>query len=163
MIQDLKARTFDSTTGRASPSLGDIESAACARTQCHQHRPAHDQVSASTRGTGTETGEAMRSVGFYGGIALAVALGVMDPPAAMVVSVSRLLKTIVQPHAPADSAMTQLLEGAATPFGFDAVVPVATQVARPLAGRGVRSLVGQALAEAHGIWAEANELREHVS
>ena len=62
-----------------------------------------------------------RTVGLYGGLAIAVAFEVITPPLAIFIAAYPLLKMFNQPRAPrAVRIVSQVLEGAAKPVGGDA-------------------------------------------
>jgi hypothetical protein len=163
MIQDRDALAVDTTILNGT-TFGGIENAAC--TAVTQARPSsRAALFLATADTQTSAGneEVMRSLGFYGGIALAVALGLMDPPGGLLMGITPLLRTMVQPHTPAEGALTHVFEGAAQPLGIEAVTPVATQLAGPVIQRSLRTLAGRTLAEVRSMWADAQAMREHES
>jgi hypothetical protein len=62
-----------------------------------------------------------RAVGFYGGIAAAVAFDLIAPPLALFVAAVPLLKLLKRQHASkAEKAIAAVLEGASKPVGGDA-------------------------------------------
>ena len=62
-----------------------------------------------------------RTVGFYGGLAVAVATEMIAPPLALFIAAYPLLKMLNRPKAPLDvQIVTQVLEGAAKPINGDA-------------------------------------------
>ncbi len=68
-----------------------------------------------------------RAVGYYGGIAAAVAFDMIAPPLALFVAVVPLLKLLKREHATAvEQAVAALLEGASKPVGGDAEAVVRT-------------------------------------
>jgi|GEM_PF-912090 len=77
-----------------------------------------------------------RSIGYYGGIALAVACEAITPPLAAFIAVYPLLKFINRPKAPTGvRIVSQILEGAAKPVGGDAEGTIRIQSATiPVAG-----------------------------
>lgn len=59
-----------------------------------------------------------RSLGYYGGIGLALAAGVIDPPLAIFIGAIPFLKMLNQPKAPLPVRfLGQVLDGAAKPVG----------------------------------------------
>ena len=61
-----------------------------------------------------------RSLGFFGGIGLAVGVGLIDPPIGLFIAAVPLLKMLNLPGAPAPSQFIgQVLEGVAKPVGGD--------------------------------------------
>lgn len=62
-----------------------------------------------------------RSIGFYGGLGLAVALGVIEPPVGIFIAAVPFLKMLNQKDHPVPArAVGQVLEGMAKPVGGDA-------------------------------------------
>lgn len=62
-----------------------------------------------------------QTIGYYGGIALAVAFELIEPPLGLFIAAVPLLKMLNRPQAPLGQRMvSQLLEGAAKPVGGDA-------------------------------------------
>ena len=62
-----------------------------------------------------------RTVGFYGGLAVAVATELIAPPLALFIGAYPLLKMLNRPRAPRGvQIVAQVLEGAAKPIGGDA-------------------------------------------
>ena len=62
-----------------------------------------------------------RTLGFYGGLALAVSLEMIAPPLAIFIGAYPLIKMLNRPKAPkAVQVVSQVLEGAAKPVGGDA-------------------------------------------
>lgn len=62
-----------------------------------------------------------RTIGYYGGIGLAVALELIDPPLALFIGAIPFFKMLNRPRASRPTRfMSQLLEGAAKPVGGDA-------------------------------------------
>ena len=61
-----------------------------------------------------------RSVGYFGGIALAVCAGVLEPPLGLVIAAVPLVKMLNLARAPIPSRFVgQILEGMALPIGGD--------------------------------------------
>jgi len=61
-----------------------------------------------------------RSVGYFGGIALAVAAGVIDPPVGLFIAAIPFIKMLNRPKAPLPArVVAQVLDGAAKPVGGD--------------------------------------------
>lgn len=62
-----------------------------------------------------------RSVGYFGGLAAAVALGLVEPPLALFIAAVPVFKVMTNSALPlAVRAMGEVLEGAAKPVGSDA-------------------------------------------
>lgn len=62
-----------------------------------------------------------RTVGFYGGLAVAVSLELIAPPLAIFIAAYPLIKMLNRPTAPKGvQVVAQVLEGAAKPVGGDA-------------------------------------------
>jgi hypothetical protein len=62
-----------------------------------------------------------RSAGYYGGVVLAVALGLIDPPLGLFIAVVPVLKMLTNARFPTPVRFIgQFLEGTATPVGGDA-------------------------------------------
>ncbi|MCW2887326.1 MAG: hypothetical protein QOE54_6476 [Streptosporangiaceae bacterium] len=62
-----------------------------------------------------------RSAGFYGGVALAVAVGLIDPPLGLFIAAVPLLKMLTSSRFPTPVRFVgQFLEGSAKPVGGDA-------------------------------------------
>ena len=62
-----------------------------------------------------------RSLGYYGGIAVAVGVGVIDPPLALFIAAIPAMKMLMNSHAPkALRFVGQVFDGAAQPLGGDA-------------------------------------------
>ena len=60
------------------------------------------------------------TVGYYGGITVAVALGVIEPPLGAFIAAIPLIKMLATPGLPAPLQFTgRLLQGAAKPVGSD--------------------------------------------
>jgi hypothetical protein len=63
----------------------------------------------------------VRSLGYFGGIALAVAFEVIEPPLALFIAAVPFLKMLDRPRAPLPVRMlSQLVDGAAQPVGGEA-------------------------------------------
>jgi hypothetical protein len=61
-----------------------------------------------------------RSVGFFGGVGLAVALGLIEPPLGLFIAAVPFLKMINVPRAPRPVRLvSQLIDGASKPVGGD--------------------------------------------
>ncbi len=61
-----------------------------------------------------------RSLGYFGGAAMAVAVGVIDPPVGIFIAAIPFLKMLDLPRAPIPSRfLGQVLEGVAKPVGGD--------------------------------------------
>jgi hypothetical protein len=91
-----------------------------------------------------------RTTGYYGGIGIAVACGLIDPPLGLFIAAIPFLKMLNRPDASRASRLTgQLLDGAAQPVGGD--------------GKGTITLVAptEMLARRPGsIWAEARRIAD---
>jgi hypothetical protein len=62
-----------------------------------------------------------QSVGYFGGIAAAVALGLLEPPLAAFIAVVPLIKILADPGSPIPVRfVAEILKGAAKPVGSDA-------------------------------------------
>jgi len=62
-----------------------------------------------------------RSIGYFGGIGVAVALGIIEPPLGLFIAAIPLVKMFNHPKLPLPVRVTsQLLDGAAKPVGGDA-------------------------------------------
>jgi len=65
--------------------------------------------------------DAPRSLGYYGGIAVAVGVGVIDPPLALFIAAIPAMKMLMNSQAPtAMRFIGQVFDGAAQPLGGDA-------------------------------------------
>lgn len=61
------------------------------------------------------------SIGYFGGVGLAVALGAIDPPLGIFIAAVPFLKMLNRPRAPLPVRLaSQLVDGAAKPVGGDA-------------------------------------------
>lgn len=61
-----------------------------------------------------------RSVGYFGGVGLAVAFGVIEPPLGLFIAAVPFFKLLNRPKAPRSVRLvSQLLDGAAKPVGGD--------------------------------------------
>lgn len=66
-----------------------------------------------------------RSIGYYGGIGLAVAAGAIEPPLAVFIAAVPFLKMLNRPNAPLPARfVAQMLDGAAKPVGGDSEATV---------------------------------------
>jgi hypothetical protein len=78
-----------------------------------------------------------RSIGYFGGITVATALGVIEPPIAIFIATIPFFRLLIHPNAPLPVRFVgQVLEGAGTPLGAGgksvieaAEVPAKTQEA----------------------------------
>jgi len=62
-----------------------------------------------------------RSIGYFGGVGVAVALGVIDPPLGLFIAAIPFVKMFNHPKLPLPVRMaSQVLDGAAKPVGGDA-------------------------------------------
>ncbi len=74
-----------------------------------------------------------RTIGFYGGLALAVATEMVAPPLALFVAAYPLLKMLNRPKAPRGvQIIAQVLEGAAQPINGDAEGTIRVVSDKPL-------------------------------
>ncbi len=95
-------------------------------SQQHGPVPVHDQPTGpDERGLVSYLGPVevqwLRSAGYFGGIGLALALEIIDPPLALFIAAVPFLKMMNRPHAPLPMRMfAQLVDGAAKPVGGDA-------------------------------------------
>jgi hypothetical protein len=65
--------------------------------------------------------EVLRSVGYFGGVAIAVSTGLIEPPLGVVIAAVPLIKVLTNRALPlAVRAVGEILEGAAQPIGSDA-------------------------------------------
>jgi hypothetical protein len=75
-----------------------------------------------------------RSIGYFGGIGLAVAFEIIDPPLALFVAALPFLKMLNRPDARRPvRVVSQFLDGMAKPVGGDATSTVRLTTAAPLA------------------------------
>jgi hypothetical protein len=75
-----------------------------------------------------------RSIGYFGGISLATALGFIEPPVAIFIAAIPFFRLLIHPNAPTPVRFVgQVLEGAGTPLGAGgkAVIEPAPQEATP--------------------------------
>lgn len=102
-----------------------------------------------------------RSVGYYGGIALAVGAGMIEPPLAVFIAVIPFLKLLNRPNAPLPARLiSQVLDGASKPVGGDSEATITRVSDRPVSSRRVLGGVTGRLAEGtRGILADAQRLR----
>ncbi len=102
-----------------------------------------------------------RSVGYYGGIALAVGAGMIEPPLAVFIAVIPFLKLLNRPNAPLPARLiSQVLDGASKPVGGDSEATITRVSDRPVGSRRVLGGVTGRLAEGtRGILADAQRLR----
>lgn len=76
-----------------------------------------------------------KSIGFYGGLALAVAFELVEPPLALFVALYPLFKMLNRPNAPAPvQIISGILQGAAKPVGGDAEGTIRVESPEPGAG-----------------------------
>lgn len=65
--------------------------------------------------------EVLRSIGYFGGAAIAVGTGLIDPPLGVFIAAVPLIKVLTNSALPfAVRAVGEILEGAAKPIGGDA-------------------------------------------
>ena len=100
-----------------------------------------------------------RTVGYYGGIGLAVAAGVLEPPLALFIAAVPFFKLLNRPDSSLpERTLSQLLEGASKPVGGDAEATIRRIEATGPRGR----LPGPILWLAggtRGIWEDAQTVR----
>ena len=66
-----------------------------------------------------------RSIGYYGGIGLAVGFGLIEPPLAIFIAAVPFLKMLNRPKAPLPARfVAQMLDGASKPVGGDSEATV---------------------------------------
>jgi hypothetical protein len=101
----------------------------------------------------------LKSVGYFGGVALAVGVGVIEAPIGIFIAAIPFVKMLDFPNAPLPiRAVSELLDGASKPVGGDSEATVRITRAGPTRGLGT---VGR---EARSIWADAKRLaRSEVS
>ncbi len=95
-----------------------------------------------------------RTLGYYGGIGLAVAFELVEPPLALFIAAIPLLKMLNRPDFAAPARfMGQLLEGAARPVGGSAesTIQLTGQVGRPRRRARRPSLLAEARQVANGL------------
>ncbi len=98
-----------------------------------------------------------RSLGYYGGIAVAVGVGVIDPPLALFIAAIPAMKMLMNSQAPtAMRFIGQVFDGAAQPLGGDAQGTVrldddAAAQAKKDQGRAAATATSPAAAAATGI------------
>jgi hypothetical protein len=115
---------------------------------------------------GTVEVDVPRSVGYFGGLAAALGLGLIEPPLALFIAAVPVFKALTNTAFPiAVRAIGEVLEGAAKPVGSDAEGVIAfrdqgdsqTVVVRPFAGRPARRVpvtggFTATLVRHHGSW-----------
>jgi hypothetical protein len=99
-----------------------------------------------------------RSIGYYGGIGVALTAGMIEPPLAIFIAAIPLIKLLNRPGAPvAQRVVGQLLDGAAKPVGgsSEATIELATtggatarQPARPSIWQEARQLADRRVGRA---------------
>lgn len=76
-----------------------------------------------------------RTLGYYGGITAAVALGLLEPPLAVFIAAVPLFNMLTGSGSPQGTRfLGQLLEGAAKPVGSDGEGTIILQTATPTGG-----------------------------
>ncbi len=102
-----------------------------------------------------------RSAGYYGGIALAVAAGMIEPPLAVFVALIPFLKLLNRPNAPLPQrVISQVLDGASKPVGGDSEATITRVSDRPVGSQALLGGITGRLAEGtRGILADAQRLR----
>ncbi len=102
-----------------------------------------------------------RTVGYYGGVAAAVAFGMLEPPLGIFIAAVPFVKMLNRPNSSFPARLVaQTLEGAAKPVGGDSDSSItAVRSHTSAAGTSVASrLTGHIGAEARSIWSEARSL-----
>lgn len=90
-----------------------------------------------------------RSLGYFGGVGLAVAAGVIEPPVGLFIAAIPFLKMINHPKAPLPVRFVgQVLDGASKPVGGDTEATIQLKAGQ------------QGSAPRPGIWTEARELAD---
>ena len=104
-----------------------------------------------------------RTVGYYGGIGVAVAFGVIYWPVGIFIAAIPFFKLLDRPNASfPERTIGQVLEGAALPVGGDSPSAIRTDGGSgsgPRLGNPVAGLLGRARAETASIWRDAQRLR----
>lgn len=120
-----------------------------------EQAPRQAQQSAQDRGLTSRIGPVEvdwpRSIGYYGGIGVAVAAGMMEPPLALFIAAIPFLKMLNRPNASWPTRFVgQVLDGAAKPVGgsSEATIELASAKA-PAASRPT-------------MWAEARQLADRA-
>jgi hypothetical protein len=99
-----------------------------------------------------------RSIGFYGGIGLAVAAGMLEPPLAIFIAAVPVLKMLNRPNASRPVRFVgQVIEGAAKPVGGDTQATIELATSDEQGGRQPSSLPAR-----RTIWAEARQLADRA-
>lgn len=103
-----------------------------------------------------------RAIGYYGGIGLAVAAGMIEPPLGVFIAAIPFLKMLNRPNSPLPSRiLAQLLDGASKPVGGDSESSIrlrSTERANQ-SGLGLDMLTGPIVRETKSIWADAQRLK----
>lgn len=104
--------------------------------------------------------EVPRTLGYYGGIGMAVATGMIEPPLAAFIAVVPFLKMLNRPNSTKPARIvSQTLGGAAKPVGGDSLSSIRIVNAKEAAPNpvhiGMLDLAGSHL---QGIWNEARAL-----
>lgn len=100
------------------------------------------------------------AAGYYGGIALALALEMVEPPLALFIAAVPFFKMLNRPNSTLLArAVAQILAGAAKPVGGDGEAAVRLSRQSLSSGWGLRGLADRARAETGSIWSEAQSLR----
>ncbi len=102
-----------------------------------------------------------RSVGYYGGIALAVGAGMIEPPLAVFIAIIPFLKLLNRPNAPLPVRLvSQVLDGASKPVGGDSEATITRVSNRPVGSqRALGGIAGRLTEGTRGILADAQRLR----
>ncbi len=103
-----------------------------------------------------------RTIGYYGGVAAAIAIGLVDVPVGLFIAAVPFFKMLSNPDASRPwRALGQLLEGASKPVGGDAEAVVKLQPSKQRSSTPNRlsDLVGRAAQGPKSIWDEAQQLK----
>lgn len=94
-----------------------------------------------------------RSLGYYGGIGIALAAGVIDPPLAIFIGAIPFLKMLNRPKAPLPVRFVgQVLDGAAKPVGGSSEATIELDAARDHAQPSPHP----------SLWQEARQIADHA-
>lgn len=95
----------------------------------------------------------MRSVGYFGGVALAVGAGVIEAPVGIFIAAIPFLKMLDFPNAPVPvRAVSEVLDGASKPVGGESEATV--RITKP----GPSNPVGSLSRGTRSIWTDAKRL-----
>jgi len=100
------------------------------------------------------------ALGYYGGIGLAVALEMLEPPLAIFIAAVPFFKMMNRPNSTLPARiLAKLLAGAAKPVGGDGEAAVRLDPSTGSPGWRLGSIGARARAETESMWAEAQRLR----